>query len=364
MVVRRGVMAILEEDLIGARVEAEKMNKVARRYNSLTVLILGLVLLSACQPSASNKDSGDSRSAASATPSTESVKLRTAMVLPGKITDKSWNQAGHEGLKRVESEVGFEVAFAEQVPQPDQMQTLADFARRGYPVVIGHGGEFQDAAEQVAARHPETLFLVNNGVTAKGNVGVVGFHARQPAYLVGFVAAKSSRTGKLGYISGQKIKVCEELLEGFRNGAKAANPASEVLVTWINDWDDVAKGKEAATLQIAEGADVLFPTLDNATLGCLQAAKEKQVKAIGIYYDALPDWPDTILQSAVLDIGGAMVETFKQIKEGAREGREFRYGMETPLAVRLGSYHESVPEAVRQEVSQLAEQMVQGKIAP
>jgi basic membrane protein A len=60
----------------------------------------------------------------------ENVKI--AMVLPGNISDKSWNQAGYEGLMQIKNELGFEVAYSEKVPQPDQVEAMADYARRGY----------------------------------------------------------------------------------------------------------------------------------------------------------------------------------------------------------------------------------------
>ncbi len=89
--------------------------------------------------------------------------LKVAMVLPGNISDKSWNQAGYEGLMRVKTELGFDVAYSEKVAQPDQAEAMADYARRGYNVVIGHGGEFQEAAFHVARKYPDTLFVINNG---------------------------------------------------------------------------------------------------------------------------------------------------------------------------------------------------------
>ena len=65
------------------------------------------------------------------------------MVLPGNISDKSWNQAGYEGLMRVKTELGFEVAYsvrlsmnvlvldpkticveASEVPQQEQLDKL------------------------------------------------------------------------------------------------------------------------------------------------------------------------------------------------------------------------------------------------
>ena len=66
--------------------------------------------------------------------------FKAAIVMPGNITDQSWNQAGYEGLMNAKKALGIEVAFSEKVAQPDQAEALADYARRGYDVVIGHGG--------------------------------------------------------------------------------------------------------------------------------------------------------------------------------------------------------------------------------
>ena len=59
--------------------------------------------------------------------------------------------------------------------------------------------------------------------------------------------------------------------------------------------------------------------MDNAVIGSLQAGKDSGVWAFGLYYDAIADWPDTVLQSAIFDISGAMVVYLEQAK-GARAG--------------------------------------------
>ena len=212
--------------------------------------------------------------------------MRVAIVMPGNITDKSWNQAGYEGLMRAKEELGIEVAFSEKVAQPDQAEALADYARRGYEIVIGHGGEFQEAANRVASRHPETMFVVNNGTEPAENLATADFYYRQFGYLLGYLGGKMSETGKGGFIGAQKIKFSTDLQESFVEGFKAARADGEVFVAWTNDWDDIAKGKEAALNQINQGADVIFPTMDNAAIGSLQAAKDNGVWAFGLYYDA------------------------------------------------------------------------------
>ena len=77
-------------------------------------------------------------------------EFKAAMLIPGVITDKSASQSGYEGMVLAEKELGIEIAYSEKVAQPDQAEALADYARRGYNLVIGHGGEFQDAVNRVA----------------------------------------------------------------------------------------------------------------------------------------------------------------------------------------------------------------------
>jgi basic membrane protein A len=291
--------------------------------------------------------------------------LKVAMVLPGNISDKSWNQAGYEGLMRVKSEVGFEVAYSEKVAQPDQAEAMADYARRGYNVVIGHGGEFQEAAFHVARKYPETLFVVNNGTRTDKNVALVSIDLPQVGYLMGYIAGKMTKSGKVGYICAQKLKQYVDLGLSYEKGFKAARPDGSAFTAWTNDWDDIAKGKEAALNQINQGADVIFPTMDNATIGSLQAVKEKGVYAIGMYYDAISDWPDIILNSAIVDWTQAMVELFAPVKQGQKiEGKKYLFDLNYPKVLNIGTYHPSVPEDVKTEVAGLIEKIKSGQVKP
>jgi len=241
---------------------------------------------------------------------------------------------------------------------------MADYARRGYDIVIGHGGEFQEAGNRVASRHPETMFVINNGTEPSDNLATADFYYGQFGYLLGYLGGKMSKTGKGGFIGAQKIKFSTDLQESFVEGFKAARPDGEVFVAWTNDWDDIAKGKEAALNQINQGADVIFPTMDNAAIGSLQAAKEKGVWAFGLYYDAIQDWPDTVLQSAIMDIRSAIVATLKTAKEKGLEGKNYKYDLNSPEAHRIGTFHKAVPEEVQKEVLAMVDQMKAGTLKP
>ena len=288
--------------------------------------------------------------------------FKVAIVLPGVITDKSFNQAGYEGVARAAKELDIEFAYSEKTAQPDQPEALADYARRGYDVVIGHGGEFQESVDRVARRFPDTQFIIVNGTKAGGNVAAMSFDFPALGYVMGYLSGKVSESGKGGYIGAQKLKFYVELGEGFAKGFMDARPDGEVFTAWTNDWDDVAKGKEAALNQISQGADVIFPSMDNAVIGSLQGVKEKGKQAIGIYYDAIVDWPETVIQSAIFDMRSALVTVLTTAKQGNLEGKAYVYGLETPEAARIGSYHGVVPADLQGEIAALIEKIKAGQI--
>jgi len=289
-------------------------------------------------------------------------EFKVAIVLPGVITDKSFNQAGYEGVERAAKELGIEFAYSEKTAQPDQPEALADYARRGYNVVIGHGGEFQESVSRVARRFPETQFIIVNGTKPLKNAAIVSFNFPQLGYVMGYLSGKVSETGKGGYIGAQKLKFYVDLGKGFAKGFKDASPGSNVFTAWTNDWDDVAKGKEAALNQISQGADVIFPSMDNAVIGSLQGVREKGKKGIGIYYDAISDWPDTVIQSAIFDMRSALGNVLAAAKAGKLESKAYIFGLETPDVARIGSYHSSVPSSVQDEVTALIEKLKAGQV--
>jgi basic membrane protein A and related proteins len=181
-------------------------------------------------------------------------------------------------------------------------------------------------------------------------------------YVMGHVAGQTSETGKAGYIGAQQLQFYVQLGEGFERGFLDARPDGEVFTAWTNDWDDVAKGKEAALNLISQGADVIFPSMDNAVVGSLQGVREQGKMGIGIYYDAIVDWPDTVIQSAIFDMRSALVEVISTAKAGDLEGTSYIFGLETPTAARIGSYGDRVPTATQESTQGIIDMIVAGEI--
>jgi len=291
-------------------------------------------------------------------------KLKVAIVLPGTITDESFCQSGYEGLKRIEKELGAEVAYSERVAEPDQVENLRDYARRGYDLVIAHGGQFDDAAKKVAKKFPKVKFFITNGLSTGPNLANGGLNPTHFGYLTGLVAGKMTKTNKLAYITGNKFPLNDAVAGSYEAGVKAHNPAAEVSVIFTGSWDDVAKAKEAAYAQIARQADVLIPALNLATLGVIEAAREKGVYAIGFSRDQLHVAPKTVLCSAIQNYGAVLFHIAGLVKAGQFEGKSYMLGVETPGVTGIGKANAVVPQEVIDLVEKAKADLKSGNVKP
>ena len=64
----------------------------------------------------------------------------------------------------------------------------------------------------------------------------------------------------------------DRFIAGYQAGAKAALPGVKVLNGYSHDWEDVARCKELALNQIADGAGVVFQVAGGCGLGALDAS--------------------------------------------------------------------------------------------
>ena len=284
--------------------------------------------------------------------------FKAAGVLPGSITDQAFNQVVYEGLMAAKEKLGIEVVFSEKVKQADQVSAMSDYARRGYNVVIGAGGEFTAAAKRVARQFPDVLVVVLNGAPTEG-VATVNYNNPQFGYVLGYIGGKMSKSGKAGMVCAQEIKAFVDIAAGFKKGWAAGGASGDVFLTYTDDWDDVAKAKEATLNLIGQGADVVVPYLDNGIVGVVQAAEEKGVWATGVITDLGKSTPKTNLASTVLDFAAATATAIELAMKGELERTDNKFAMGSAAGY-MGTINEAVPADVKAEALAIVEKMKAG----
>ncbi len=127
---------------------------------------------------------------------------KAAMLLPGSVNDQSWNAIGFAGLGKLK-DMGYEAAYSENVSPADQIETMKDYASRGFSPVIGHSGRFLSAAQRAGPDFDKTWFIIAPAAQGAGkNVAAVDYNNIHIGYLMGVLAAKMSKSGKVGVVSG------------------------------------------------------------------------------------------------------------------------------------------------------------------
>jgi basic membrane protein A and related proteins len=293
-------------------------------------------------------------------------QLKVALVLPGSITDGTFNAAAYQGLKEAEKKYSIKVSHQENTSPAEMENALANYARDGYDVVIGHGFQFAEAATNVHKRFPKTWFIVNAAKVAEApNLASVDNRWGDVGYIGGAIAALYSKSGTLGYVGAIPVPVIQEYQEGFSSGAKHEKPEIKVLDAYVGSFSDVAKGKEVALSLIERGADVITVIGNEITIGAVQAAKEKHAYVISTTFDSAAIAPDTIITSVLVNFNVNIDLAVRKVIDKSIEPKNYLLGLnEGGLA--LAPYYrfeDKIPAADKEKISKLVDDIKAGRIA-
>lgn len=215
-------------------------------------------------------------------------EFKVALLLPGTISDGGWNSLAYHGLQSLKKS-GIKVAWSESVPQAQMEQSIRGYADDGYNLIIGHSFEYGAAFTEIAPDYPDTDFFASTFKPAEAapkNVEYINLAYIQAAYAAGALAALISDKGKaVGFVGGGDNPTQQGMMRAFILGAEKTRSGIKGLGVVTGDYGNAAKGREAATAMITNGADVIWHAADVTGLGALQGAIAANVKAIGCYTD-------------------------------------------------------------------------------
>jgi basic membrane protein A len=256
-------------------------------------------------------------------------ELKVALILPGSITDGTFNSAADKGIKAAKQKYPqIQVSVRENTNIAQAEEALSSYAREGYGLVIAHGFQFADPAKKVHKQFPKTWFVVNTAKVAEApNLASFDNRWGDAGYIAGAVAASVSKSGIIGEVGGIPVPVIQEYNEGFARGAKRINPAIKVLTAYVGSFSDIAKGKEITLSLIEQGADVVTATGNESVVGTLQAAKEKKVLMIGTAFDSAAFAPDTIVTTALINFDVNLEMAVGKTLDGTLEPKNYLLGL-------------------------------------
>ncbi|MBA4257031.1 MAG: BMP family ABC transporter substrate-binding protein [Polaromonas sp.] len=287
------------------------------------------------------------------------VKVAAVYTVP---FEQQWVSRIHKALKAAEARGDIEYKASENVTNADYERVMREYATAGNQLIVGEAFAVEAAARKVAKDFPKTSFLLgSSGKPQAPNFSVFDNYIQEPAYLSGMVAGGMSKSGKIGMVGGFPIPEVNRLMNAFMAGAKEINPKAEFTVTFINSWFDPPKAKEAAFAMVDKGADVLYAE----RFGVSDAAKERKVLAIGNVIDTQPQYPDTVVASALWHMEPSIDRAIQLVKDGKFSAED--YGVYSTMKHKgaslapLGTFEKKVPAAVVAKVKAREAEILAGK---
>lgn len=255
--------------------------------------------------------------------------LKVALILPGSVTDGTFNSAAAAGIKKAQEKYpGIQVSIRENTQVAEAQEALSAYARDGYDIVIGHGFQFADPAKRIHKRFPDTWFIINTAkVAAEPNLASFDNRWGDAGYLAGAIAALVSKSGVIGNVPAIPVPTIQEYDEGFKNGSKRVRPDIKVTSAYVGSFSDIAKAKEITTTMIDDGADVVTGIGNENVLGTLQAAKDRGVYMVGTAFDSAALAPDTIITTALINFDVNIDMAISKVMDGSIKPQNYLLGL-------------------------------------
>jgi basic membrane protein A and related proteins len=269
----------------------------------------------------------------------------------GGKDDRSFNAADFAGVKCAETgnwpdgtpcgKPALNIVLRDIEPgNPTSIEpAMRAFAERGYDLIIGVGFAQAPIMERVAKEYPNIHFAIVDGVSELPNVASLVFKEHEGSYLVGILAAKTTKTNVLGFVGGMDIPLIHRFEKGYEEGAKSINPNIRIVQNYVGvtdaAWNNPGKGKVLSLSQIGKGADVIFTAAGNSGLGAFDAVEQSgKVNGrathfvIGVDSNQNMVKPGFVLTSMVKRVDNAVYDIVKLVVERKFQAGFHVFGLE------------------------------------
>jgi basic membrane protein A len=310
----------------------------------------------------SNSSSAGASTQGAATPAKGAMKV--AILLPGSPTDQGYNADGQRTADQVKSQLKADVTVTQNVAVPNQTDVYRQYAAKGYDLVIGWGGQFTDGAVTVAGEFPKVQFLVVNSTAKNGtNLSSMDENIQDWEFVGGWVTAKLSKSGTIGWVGSLCIPPTAANLHGFEQGAKYANPNIKIKSTFTGDFEDPTKAQQATQAMIDSGADALSGNMNNGWFGLFKAAQTKKIPTVTEWVDNSSLAKDVIASSILKSQSKFLAGLVEQAQKGSLGGKQFQYTMTADTGPAV-SQTALLPKSVYDGALAVQKKIVDGTITP
>jgi basic membrane protein A len=255
---------------------------------------------------------------------TQATVTKVGFASPAKASDYGWNQQGYKGAQAAARTNSAKFQAVTNIGYDKTEVVLRQLITGGAKFIVAHASGYDTIATRLAKQYkvPMMTYDVPSNLT-KGYVSYITTSSQEGAYLAGILAARMTKTHKVGIVISAADDNWYKMSGGFGSGFRSIDKKSKIYFATVSPtgYDDAAGGKRVAGNVIAQGADVLFTMGDNASFGYLQAVESAKVGhkvwMIGDIGDMTPiDKKHVFLSSVLWNFTGVFTQAIKDVNNG------------------------------------------------
>lgn len=286
------------------------------------------------------------------------VPFKVGFVYVGPIGDHGWSYQHDQGRLAVEQYFGnnVETTYVENVPEgADAERVIRNLAKAGNKLIFTTSFGFMNPTAKVAKIFPKVTFEHATGYKRTKNMGTYVSKTFEGRAIAGHVAAKMTKTGKIGYIASFPIPEVIRDINAVKLAMSKVNPDYELKILWVSSWFDPAKEADAANVMIDQGVDVILQHTDSPA--AMKIADKRGVYAVGQASDMSAFGPKAHLLSVVDSWDHYYIKTTQEVMAGNWKSKDYWGGMKED-DIQIASFNKVIPEDVLAE----AKAMIAGTI--
>ncbi|MGO4910019.1 BMP family protein [Pseudorhodobacter sp. W20_MBD10_FR17] len=290
------------------------------------------------------------------------TKRKIAVLFVGELHDSGFNACAFQGVERLQKRDDICLEVITGVPFEAQAMTaaLTGAANRNDSVIF-IGGQGNSVTPPIAKSFPHRDFAVVQGEVIGPNLASYDVLQEQSAFLAGCLAARLTRSGVVGHLSGHRVTPGLKGRAAFVAGVAHMDPSIQVLTGFCGTQDDNCVSQTWAEAEIKAGADVLFTMLNAARNGAITACRNLGAVQIGNVLNWCEIEPDVFIASALARIDRGVEHAALDMIAGNVPDQVCHYGLQDNDIVSL-SLAARVPEELAYDIARIGQKIALGEI--
>ncbi len=311
----------------------------------------------------------------------------------GGVDDKGFNQKAYKGVTDAADQLGVEAIVLESQAETDYAPNIQAFVDQGCSIIVTVGFLLGDATMTAANANPDIPFTIvdyaygenEDGTPMITNNNVLGqiFNTDEAAFLAGYLAAGTTKTGKVGTFGGINIPPVTIFMDGFYFGVQkynADNGTNVEVLGWdpntqkglfTENFESLADGRAFAQNLVDEGADIVMPVAGPVGLGSAALATElgmNKLMIIGVdsdQYESDPANQGVYLTSVLKNMDVTTFNAIKAVIDGTFAGGVTVGTLENG-GVGLAPYHDMdsmVSPELKEQMTALQVGIIDGSVS-